>query len=120
MQRGDISFYLEFLSTWDANLARANQAKVGTPFVYPDAIFAVACVLRFLFSIPYRSIEGVLRTLGTFAKFPAPCYTTIWRRCRTIHLEEWLPQRPTAGSVTIAVNASDLKVVNSGEWLRKK
>ncbi len=120
VQRGDLSFYLEFLDTWDAGLARANRGKVGNPFTYPDALFAVAWVLRFLFSIPYRTIEGLLGTLGTFAKFPVPGYTTIWRRCKTVDLEEWLPQRPTAGPVAIAIDASGLKVVNSGEWLRKK
>jgi hypothetical protein len=120
VQRGDISFYLEFLDTWDADLASANKNKVGNPFSYPDAIFAVAWVLRFLFSIPYRTLEGLFRALGKFAGFPAPSYSTICRRCKTIDLRQWLPQKPPTGVLTIAVDASGLKVVNSGEWLRKK
>jgi hypothetical protein len=58
------NFYLEFLDTWDADLVSANKRKVGNPFTYPDAIFAVVWVLRFLFSIPYHTLEGLFRALG--------------------------------------------------------
>ncbi len=120
VQRGDISFYLEFLDTWDADVARANNGKVGNPFTYPDALFVVATVLRFLFSTPYRALEGLFRALGRLAGFPAPSYPTIYQRCRGVDLHDWLPQKPMAGPVTLAIDASGLKMVNSGEWLRKK
>ncbi len=120
VQRGDISFYLEFLDTWDADLARANKDKVGNSFTYPDALFVVATVLRFLFSTPYRTLEGLFRALGRLAGFPAPSYSTIYQRCKHIDLHDWLPQKPVTGSLDIAIDASGLKEVNHGEWLRKK
>jgi hypothetical protein len=120
VQRGDISFYLEFLDTWDADLARANKGKVGNPFTYPDALFAITTVLRFLFSTPYRTLEGLFRALGGLAGFHAPSYSTIYQRCRGIDLHDWLPQKPVEGPLVIAIDASGLKEVNHGEWLQKK
>ncbi len=51
--------------------------------------------------------------------FPDPSYSTFYRRCRDIDLREWLPQKPVVGPLTIAIDASGLKRVNSGELLCK-
>ncbi len=77
MQRGEIDFYLQALDHWDEDLKSINAGKVGLPFAFPDTLFFVAWVLRFLFMIPYRSMEGLLRSLGRMMSFDAPCYTSI-------------------------------------------
>ncbi len=109
VQRGSISFYLEFQDTWDGGLARANKGKVGNPFAYPDTLFVVATVLRFLFSTPFRTLEGLFRALGCLARFPAPSYPTIYQRCKKIDL---LSHRSPAQ----AAEVRDLQVYGYDQW----
>ncbi len=102
------------------DIARAYQGKVGNPFAFTDALFMVATVFQFPFSSPYRMLEGLFLALGRLARFPTPSSPTIYRRCKDIDLHDWLPQKPVVGPVTLAVNASGLKMVSSSEQLRKK
>ena len=120
VQRGQVDIYLESLEHWDDDLRSINAGKAGHPFTFPGALFFVACMLRFLFSISYRSLEGLLRSLARRVGFDVPCYTTIFRRCQQVDLREWLPQQKLSGPVTIAIDSSGSKVDNHGEWLRKK
>jgi hypothetical protein len=65
VQRGDISLYLDMLVTWGDDLEVLNFGKNGRPFDYPDVIFVISWILRSLFQLDYRGLEGILRDLLT-------------------------------------------------------
>ena len=36
VRRGEVYISLDFLDSWDDELAKMNEGKVGRPFVYPQ------------------------------------------------------------------------------------
>jgi hypothetical protein len=120
IQRGDINFYLEALETWTEDLAVLNLEKSGHKYKYPPSIIFLACILRFMFHLPYRLLEGFLRTLGKQFGFPVPNYSTFQKRMIEIDLREWLPQKPLSGDLVLALDASGIKIDNYSDWMRHK
>jgi hypothetical protein len=103
VQRGEITFYLESLETWTEDLCILNYDKSGHKYKFPLSIFFVAFILRLTYEIPYRALEGLLRTLGGFLDFSAPTYSTIQKRCKEINLLDWLPQKPLNDDLILSV-----------------
>ena len=120
VQRGEISFYLESLETWTEDLCMLNFGKTGHKYKFPHSLFFVAFILRLTYQIPYRALEGLLRTLGCFLGFSAPNYSTIQKRCKEINLLDWLPQKPLKNDLILSVDASGIKIDNYSDWMRHK
>jgi hypothetical protein len=120
VQRGDITFYLDALETWTEDLYVLNKDKKGHKFKFPPSIIFVACILRLMFGLPYRLLEGLLRTLGRQLSFPVPNYSTLQKRMKEIDLREWLPQKPLTGDLILSVDASGIKIDNYSDWMRHK
>jgi len=90
VQRGQVDINLESLEHWDDDLRPMNAGKAGHPFTFPGAPFFVVCMLRVLFSIPYRSLEGLPRSLARTSGFALPRSTTSSWRCQQVDRREWL------------------------------
>lgn len=120
VQRGEIDYYLDFLSSWDEELQEMNRNKLGRPYEYPNSLIFVGKMLRFQFSIDYRSLEGLLRTLGKLLQFQVPDFSTIWARLNTIDLRDYLPQKKYATNLVLSVDASGIKVDDYSDWMRHK
>lgn len=120
VQRGEIDFYLDFLTTWVEELRILNQNKVGRPFIYPNSLIFVAKMLRFQFSIDYRALEGLFRTLGKLLQFQVPDFSTLWTRLESIDLKTYLPQKEFKPNLVLSVDASGIKVDEYSEWMRHK
>jgi len=88
VQRGDITFYLDALETWTEDLTIINSQKKGHKYKFPPVVFFVACILRLLFGLPYRLLEGFMRGIGRQIGFPAPHYSTIQKRMHEINLQD--------------------------------
>jgi len=77
-------------------------------------------LIHVLFRLPYRQLEGFTRTLQRWEPWLlTPNYSTTSRRVNTLDvaLEPHIdPGRP----VTIAVDASGIKVADRSEWIRIK
>jgi hypothetical protein len=97
-----------------------NRGKEGARYRYPDGFINLQGLLRALFRLPYRQLEGFTHALSRWEpRLRAPDYSTTCRRANglSIDLEPHLdPGRP----VTIAVDASGVKVSDRGEWMRDK
>jgi transposase len=120
VQRGEIDYYLDFLISWDEELLAMNQKKVGRPFEYPNSLIFIAKMLRLQFSMDYRSLEGVLRTLGRLVHFQVPDFSTIWARLDKIDLRDYLPQKEFTSKMVLSVDASGIKVDEYSDWMRHK
>jgi hypothetical protein len=108
------------LETWDDDLEVLNSGKNGRPFGYPPVLFVIALILRYLFQLDYRGLEGILRALGQFIGFSVPHYTSIFKRCKGIDLRDWLPQKPLSKSLILSVDSSGIKIDNYSDWMRHK
>ena len=116
----EILLDLSLLHTWGEELEEMNRGKEGAQYRYPDGFINLQGLLRALFRLPYRQLEGFTHALSRWEpRLRAPDYSTTCRRVNglSIDLEPRLdPGRP----VTIAVDASGVKVSDRGEWMRAK
>jgi len=113
VQRGKLTFWVstDSLKKWCA----PRQKKEGHPFVYSDQAILTALVLKGVYQLPYRALQGLIASLFSLARIdlPIPCYTQICRRARSLKKGVRLSQkRPT----DLVFDASGLKVYGEGEW----
>ena len=120
VRRGEIGLDSSVLTEWSGELAKANDGKVGEPYHYPESFFRLVAFVRLLFHLPYRQTEGFITFLSKHVDgLTVPDYSTINRRINklSIDIEESLIK--SNGPVSIAVDASGVKVHNGGDWIRK-
>jgi len=120
VRRGEILLDLGLLRSWVDELEEMNRGREGGRYLYPDGFIRLQGFLRACFRLPYRQLEGFTRALSRWEpRLAAPDYSTTCRRVNglDIGVEPRLdPERP----VTIAVDASGIKVADRGEWMRLK
>jgi len=63
IRRGELLLSLDFLNNYDYELSLLNDGKVGRPFKITYGYIVFLAVVRYLFSMPYRRIEGFTRAL---------------------------------------------------------
>ncbi|MEM4007181.1 MAG: transposase [Nitrososphaerota archaeon] len=68
IKRGELLLSFEFLECYDSKLMDLNNGKVGRPFKITDRYVEFLMVVRYLFSIPYRQLEGFTRALNRLIK----------------------------------------------------
>jgi len=109
----------DWVDAWDDELERMNDRKSGRPFKFPESLIRFAEMLKTVFRLPLRQLEGFLQALACFIEFEVPDYTTLWHReCQSqVHL----PAVDRCGSGwTLAVDSTGIKVSDRGEWMREK
>lgn len=78
-------------------------------------------ILRMVFRIHYRQLEGLAKGLGRLLSIPTPDYTTICLRLPKLKIDLNLGyEQREWEAVVIAVDATGIKVTNRGEWMRTK
>jgi len=99
---------------------RANGGKVGEPYHYPEAFMRLLGFIRLLFHLPYRQTEGFIRALSKHVDgLQPPDYSTIDRRVNRLDLSLEDTLLKSNAPVSIAVDASGIKVHNGGDWIRR-
>lgn len=73
VQRGEILLAVESLKGWKEELKGMNSGKNGGPFLYPHSPIWFLGILRVVFSLPYRQLEGFGRGWGSVS--PSPLQT---------------------------------------------
>ncbi len=94
VQRGEILLDVESLKGWQEELFKMNnkmnKGKNGRPFQYPHRLIMFLGILRIVFRIPYRPLEGFGRKLGNFISLPSPDSSTLSLRMPALHLDKEL------------------------------
>jgi len=117
VRRGEVYISLDFLDSWDDELAKMNKGKVGRPFVYPQTFIYFSAFIYIAF-LPYRQIEGFFRKLSEFVpKLKSADYSTLCKRLKKLDVN--LPEN-LGRDIVVAVDSSGMKVTNRGEWIRNK
>lgn len=94
--------------------------KRGRPRLYPDSLIEAALLIKQVYHLSFRQVQGFLDSLSqlTGVKAAVPNYTTLCRRQATL-LINLAPGRP-AKPLTLVIDSTGLKVIGEGEWCRKK
>jgi hypothetical protein len=85
IKRGELLLSLDFLEDYDFELSLLNDGRVGRPFKVTYGYVVFLAVVRHLFSMPYRQVEGFTRALSRLIRrLPSVDYS--WVRRRILYL----------------------------------
>jgi hypothetical protein len=130
IERGRILMDIGFLRSWNREIKKMNEGKVGAPFEYSYGYMHFLAFLKIGFRISYRTVQGILRGLSDFIKIEEMHFTQIRRRilkikqsssARNLGFKEEEHDKP----VTLIVDTSGLTITKKGNyiedrWIRKK
>jgi len=119
VQRGEILLSVESLRDWREELKEMNLGKKGRPSLYPHSLMLFLGIIRVVFRLPYRQLEGFAKGMGKILSISAPDYTTLSLRIPKLEIDLGYKIRE-GEEVVIAVDSTGVKVTNRGEWMRKK
>ncbi|MGC8843387.1 MAG: transposase [bacterium] len=63
VKRGEILISPRALRDWKKELRRMNKGKKGRPFSYPNSSMRFFGIIRVVFRLPYRQLEGIARAI---------------------------------------------------------
>ncbi len=118
INRGSLTFWIdeEAIAEWKQN----KQGKRGRPRQFSDLAITTALMVKRIFSMPLRALQGFLDSVFKLANIPLVCphYTCISRRAKEIEVSF---KTKTRGAIQhLAIDATGLKVYGEGEWKVKK
>ena len=113
-QRGSLTVWFseDAIDKWQAK----PTGKRGKPVIYSDDAILTALMLRFVFFLPLRALEGFLGSLVSMMGLDlrTPSYSQICRRAQNLgkRLERLTKRRIT----DLVIDSTGLKVYGEGEW----
>ena len=118
INRGSLTFWIdeEAIAEWKQN----KQGKRCRPRRFSDLAITTALMVKRVFSMPLRALQGFLDSVFKLANIPLVCpnYTCISRRAKEVEVS-FKPK--TRGAIQhLAIDATGRKVYGEGEWKVKK
>jgi hypothetical protein len=105
IRRGELLLSLDFLEGYGNELKSMNDGKVGHPFKLTDRYIEFLIVVRYLFSMPYRQVEGFTRALNRLIqRLPSVDYSWVRRSILMLNLSPHESIRGCDGPIVIAVD----------------
>ena len=105
IKRDELLLSLDFLKGYEFKLKSMNDCKVGRPFKIPDGYIVFLVVVRYLFSMPYRQLEGFTRALSRLIpRFPSADYSWVRRRILRLDLSPYESLNGYDDPIVIAVD----------------
>ena len=119
VQRGSLTIWMDeqAIKQWHCLV---HHGRRGRGFHYSDTAIETALMLKGLFKLPLRALEGFINSLFQLMAVPlqSPDYSCISKRAKTVDIKYRLPsQGPVAHLV---IDATGLKVYGEGEWKIRK
>jgi hypothetical protein len=115
IKRGRITLWVEdeSIKNW---LSCAHSCTSGRPRVYSDEAILLLLILREVYSLPLRALQGFVESLfqQMGVVLPVPSYTQISRRAKALHKR--IPLLLKKGVRNIIFDSTGLKVYGEGEW----
>ena len=119
VNRGSLTVWMddEAIRQW---YCQSHHGRRGRGFQFTDNAIATALMLKNVFKLPLRALEGFLNSLFRLLNVPlkSPDYSCISKRAKTVLVRYQLPsQGPIAHLV---IDSTGLKVFSEGEWKTRK
>jgi len=114
--RGEFLLDLDWVKTWNEELAQMNYKKAGRKYEFPNSLINLQGVWHQW--VDLRGIEGITRKIAETNLIPKfNDYTTIGRRINKINVNFVLPRQ---GKVSVSTDGSGMKMNNAGEYRQTK
>jgi hypothetical protein len=105
IRRGELLLSLGFLESYDLELSVLNCGKVGRPYRVTYMYVVFLAVVRYLFSMPYRQLEGFTRALHRLIpRLPPVDYSWFSRRILRLDLRPYMSLSSYDVPISIAVD----------------
>lgn len=117
--RGSLTFWIDeqALNLW---CHTEHHGGRGRGFQYSDTAIETALMLKGLFNLPLRALEGFLNSVFSLMslQLTSPGYSCISKRAKTVKVNY---RPPCRGAIAhLVVDATGLKVYGEGEWKMRK
>jgi len=90
IRRGEILLSLDFLENYEDELRAMNREKVGRPYALIWRYMEFLSVVRYLFVMPYRQLEGFTRAMNRLIpRIPSADYSGLRRRILRLDLSPY-------------------------------
>jgi len=110
--RGEFLLDMDWIKSWDKELAEMNLGKIGSPYKFPESLIKLQAVWNQWVGV--RQVEGVTRKLVEIAKLPKyNDFSTISRRVKKIDTSFELPNH---GFCSACNDGSGMKMNEAGEY----
>ncbi|KIT55754.1 transposase IS903, partial [Vibrio parahaemolyticus 901128] len=114
INRGSLTFWIdeEAIRQWK----QSKQDKRARPRQFSDLAITTALMVKRVFSMPLRALQGFIDSVFSLANVPIVCphYSCISRRAKQVEVSF----KPKIRD--LAIDATGLKVYGEGEWKVKK
>jgi hypothetical protein len=116
VQRGSLTVWFsdDAIKTWIEELP--GKTKRGRPRIYSDEAIMSALIIREIYHLPLRALQGFLLSLVSLLRLtiPIPHYSRICRRSANLgtQIKRLSRKRPT----DLVFDSTGLKVYGEGEW----
>jgi hypothetical protein len=113
VQRGSITFWMseDFEKTW----RYTGEKQRGSQYDYSDQAILVMLMVKEVFHLTNRQVEGFVRSLFRMMKtnLPVPDHSTLSKRGKDLKVN--LPKKASQ-SLNIVMDSTGLKIYGEGEW----
>jgi hypothetical protein len=119
VNRGSLTFWIDeqAIKQW---CCTEHHGGRGRGFQYSDTAIETALMLKGLFNLPLRALEGFINSVFSLMNVPlsSPGYSCISKRAQTVDIKY---RNPCRGPIAhLVVDATGLKVYGEGEWKMRK
>ncbi|WP_037428254.1 IS5/IS1182 family transposase, partial [Shewanella sp. POL2] len=87
INRGSLTFWIDedAIAQWKA---KAEQPRKGHPHVFSDLTITTALMVKRVFSMPLRALQGFINSVFKLADIPLSCphYTCISKRVKAVKI----------------------------------
>lgn len=121
INEGYLYLSFNFLKTWNKEIKCQNKNKLGAPFQYPDSLIRFLIGFKAIYGPGVRQLEGILHALKKYVPIPSVIsFSQINRRKNQLGLTLVDSLDQSEEGQIIAIDASGIKLYNSGQWIREK
>lgn len=114
-QRGSLTVWLDesAIAAWTNS---AQPEGRGRPLHYTDMAIATVLMIKRVFNLPLRALQGFVDSIFTLMALPLRCpdYSLVSKRAKSVNISI---KTPTRGEIShLVIDATGLKVFGEGEW----
>jgi transposase len=114
INRGSLTIWIE-QKALDAWLNSSSSTRRGRPFIFADLAIESLLVIREVFHLPLRQLQGFASSLFHLLQLglPVPNYSTLCRRAQKLDVKLASSGKPIKH---LLIDSSGLKIFGEGEW----
>jgi len=122
IRRGELILDPKLLQNPKQELKTMNKHKRGRNYHISNTYIQLLAAIRYLYSMPYRQLEGFTRALHRLVPSTPPRadYSGIRKRILRLSVDPYRDLKETNEPVTIAVDSTGISVHKAGGWIERK